>query len=452
MIKTSFNHRVQIIARELFAERFLRQPSELTNRVITGRLKPGMVFFRRFYLSKILIVVLVALLLPSPAAFAGKLDDKKKELQNINAQIEATRDKQGAALKRQAQLNLEIQQSTQKMVQIQIKLNKAQGELNAVIAKKQDTEARLNEARLQLEEKQASLAAAQERLAQKREAFNKRLIGSYKNSKQNVLTVLLSSESLSDFFTRIEFLHMIAEHDGRLVRDMKELTVSIQGEIAQVEAVRKILDEQHTQLIAEKARIDAITNSVIAEQKQLDSEMRRQQQLYAQIEQEKEQLARAEGLLKASSEKVSDEISTLESQRAGRSVKLASIPKDLTALASKTASKYGIPTNIFFALIKQESGWNYRAVSRAGAIGLTQVMPFNVLAMGYDLEEFKNSPADQLEAGARYLSQQYKTFDRWDYALAAYNAGPGAVLRYGGVPPYNETQGYVRNILKMAGQ
>lgn len=118
--------------------------------------------------------------------------------------------------------------------------------------------------------------------------------------------------------------------------------------------------------------------------------------------------------------------------------------------ALETAKKYNIPPKLFFALIQQESGWNYMAVSRAGAVGLTQVMPFNLEAWGYDIEAFKNSPTDQLDVGAKYLSKQYQKFGSWDLALAAYNAGPGAVRRYGGIPPYPETQNYVKRILGMS--
>ncbi|MCL6471208.1 MAG: transglycosylase SLT domain-containing protein [Firmicutes bacterium] len=121
-------------------------------------------------------------------------------------------------------------------------------------------------------------------------------------------------------------------------------------------------------------------------------------------------------------------------------------------LAASVADKYAIPQNLFFALIKQESGWNYKACSRVGALGLTQVMPFNITAMGYDVETFKDSPVLQLELGARILSENFSTFGRWDYALAAYNAGPNAVIKYGGIPPYEETTNYVRSILAMAEQ
>lgn len=111
--------------------------------------------------------------------------------------------------------------------------------------------------------------------------------------------------------------------------------------------------------------------------------------------------------------------------------------------AATVAAKYGIPTPIFQGLVKQESGWNPNATSSAGARGLTQLMPSTAKGLGVNLAD----PLSQLDGGARYLLDQYKTFGNWRLALAAYNAGPNAVKRFGGVPPYAETQAYVRNIL-----
>lgn len=120
----------------------------------------------------------------------------------------------------------------------------------------------------------------------------------------------------------------------------------------------------------------------------------------------------------------------------------------LERLARGVARKYGIPENLFVSLVRHESGFNPRAVSRAGAMGLTQLMPATARALGVE-DPF--DPVQNLEGGARYLRQQYERFGRWDLALAAYNAGPGAVSRYGGIPPYRETQNYVRSVLRGAG-
>jgi soluble lytic murein transglycosylase-like protein len=101
-----------------------------------------------------------------------------------------------------------------------------------------------------------------------------------------------------------------------------------------------------------------------------------------------------------------------------------------------------VPEELFLRLVQQESGWQERAVSPKGAIGLAQLMPGTAALLGVD----PHDPRQNLEGGARYLGDQYRRFGRWDLALAAYNAGPEAVEQYGGIPPYAETQGYVRAI------
>lgn len=112
------------------------------------------------------------------------------------------------------------------------------------------------------------------------------------------------------------------------------------------------------------------------------------------------------------------------------------------ATARGAARRHGIPEDLFLRLISQESGWNDRARSHKGALGLAQLMPGTARALGVD----PRNPAQNLEGGARYLSQQYRKFRSWPLALAAYNAGPGAVEKHGGIPPYKETRGYVRAI------
>ncbi len=112
-------------------------------------------------------------------------------------------------------------------------------------------------------------------------------------------------------------------------------------------------------------------------------------------------------------------------------------------VAKSAARRHGVPEELFLRLVRQESGWNPEAVSHKGAIGLAQLMP----ATARSLRVNPNDPRENLEGGARYLSEQYRRFGSWRLALAAYNAGPEAVERHGGIPPYRETQGYVRAIL-----
>ena len=111
--------------------------------------------------------------------------------------------------------------------------------------------------------------------------------------------------------------------------------------------------------------------------------------------------------------------------------------------ARDAARKHGIPEDLFLRLVTQESGWNPKARSPKGAMGLAQLMPQTARVLNVD----PNDPHQNLEGGARYLAAQYRSFGSWRLALAAYNAGPKAVERHNGIPPYRETQGYVRAIM-----
>ncbi|WP_294613580.1 lytic transglycosylase domain-containing protein [Roseovarius sp.] len=111
-------------------------------------------------------------------------------------------------------------------------------------------------------------------------------------------------------------------------------------------------------------------------------------------------------------------------------------------MAKQAARRHGVPVDLFLRLVQQESGWKAKARSHKGAIGLAQLMPQTARKLGVN----PHDPRQNLEGGARYLATQYKTFGSWRLALAAYNAGPGAVKKYGGVPPYKETRNYVRVI------
>ncbi|WP_111735777.1 lytic transglycosylase domain-containing protein [Roseovarius amoyensis] len=112
------------------------------------------------------------------------------------------------------------------------------------------------------------------------------------------------------------------------------------------------------------------------------------------------------------------------------------------SMARAAAMRHGVPQDLFLRLVQQESGWNPTAKSHKGAIGLAQLMPETASKLGVN----PHDPYENLEGGARYLAQQYRNFRSWRLALAAYNAGPGAVERYGGVPPYQETRNYVKVI------
>jgi hypothetical protein len=147
--------------------------------------------------------------------------------------------------------------------------------------------------------------------------------------------------------------------------------------------------------------------------------------------------------------------------RTGDVVKIQDVPGDITAIrrilpdaagASTTpfdrlfesaGARHGISSDILRAVARAESGFRTDAVSPAGAQGLMQLMPSTARGLGVNPFD----PAQAIDGAAGILAGNLRKFGSLDKALAAYNAGPGAVQRYGGVPPYAETQNYVRRIL-----
>ena len=119
---------------------------------------------------------------------------------------------------------------------------------------------------------------------------------------------------------------------------------------------------------------------------------------------------------------------------------------DISNIVKSTCQKYGVDDKLVMALINQESGFNQNAISKVGAQGLMQLMPATAKSLGVTNAL---DPVQNIEGGVKYLQGLLKQFHgNKILALAAYNAGPNAVKKYNGIPPYKETQNYVKNILK----
>lgn len=114
------------------------------------------------------------------------------------------------------------------------------------------------------------------------------------------------------------------------------------------------------------------------------------------------------------------------------------------ALIARTARTHGVDPALVKAVVAAESNFQIEAVSRVGAQGLMQLMPATAAELGVDAPF---QPLENLKGGVKYLKQMLDRYGDVERALAAYNAGPAAVDRHGGIPPYRETQAYVKRVL-----
>lgn len=117
--------------------------------------------------------------------------------------------------------------------------------------------------------------------------------------------------------------------------------------------------------------------------------------------------------------------------------------KKLNAMINRIAQKHDVDPNLIRAMISVESGFKGDAISQKGAVGYMQLMPATAKDMGVDPHDAEQN----IEGGTMYISKLLDMFGDYELALAAYNAGPGAVIKHNGIPPYKETTEYVKKVM-----
>lgn len=308
-------------------------------------------------------------------------------------------------------------------------LDRAETALRAGAANLQSLTTQTNAARTLLAQRRQEVAAQQAVVAADQRKADQGLLTIDENGSVPFLGVLLGANTFGDFLTRLSMLQKIWAMEIGFLRTAQAAQARLQSlERQQQQEVVHLSDlqtEAAQQVVALQGQQRTAANDKAAE----DAAVRNAQTVVNQLISEKSGLqAKIQAILAA-----------MASGKASWS--------QILGLINQISAQYGISAALVEAVVLQESGGNSKAVSTAGAQGLMQLMPSTAAALGvtnaYD-------PVQNLQGGIKYLVEQLNRFHgNIQLALAAYNAGPGAVEMYGGIPPYTQTQNYVKNIMAL---
>lgn len=308
-------------------------------------------------------------------------------------------------------------------------LTHAETALRAGATLLQSLSGQTKQAQADLVKRQQQVSAAKIIVQQDKHKADLGLLTIDENGSVSFLSVLLGANNFGDFLTRLSMLQKIWAMEMGFLRQARQAQTQLEA-----------LENQQ--------QAEVIHLSTLQQQAAAQVVVLQTQERAAQIAKAAEDAAiqAAEGI-----------VNELLTQKNGLEARIQAI---LNALDSGTASwsqvlqlidqlatQYGISPALVEAVVLQESGGQAHAQSSVGAMGLMQLMPSTAAALGvanaYD-------PAQNLKGGITYLVEMLHEFHgNIQLALAAYNAGPGAVQKYGGIPPYQETQRYVNNIMAM---
>jgi soluble lytic murein transglycosylase-like protein len=325
-------------------------------------------------------------------------------------------------------------------------------ELAAARARAQSLDAQVAQTQADLQATAQQLAATRDRLHAEATLLANQVRLMEEHGSIGYLDVVLGAHSFADFVSRLYMLTQVAEMAGHIV--------------AQIRSQEATEQTQAQQLAAQQARLVALRDQAEAAAAQVQADLTQQQVLMASL---RAQEASEQATIQALSSRIAaltQQIQALLTQYRGGGLTLHQLYNALYPLVQPIGTQFGLPPALIIAVITEESGGNAQAVSRTGAIGLMQVEPGTAAEMGFPVSDLYN-PQENVVIGCTYLHQMLMLFGHTaavnpalaeppgnatsylSAALAAYNAGPGAVEQYGLAGLYAlgwGVQGYVANV------
>jgi soluble lytic murein transglycosylase-like protein len=404
-----------------------------------------------------LSLVLVAVAPPAPAAAdlgrtQGELDAVSRDLEEIVQQLDA--------------IAVEIEEIDRRLGSANADLRRIRDDLATAESGIETAQAQEAEAVARIETAEAQLALLEAEIGLTRERLQGRLVQTFKYGRTTSVDIVMRGTvgalDLHELALTLNTVGRITDDDRGLVSDMEVLAAEQDALIVEQTAARVAAVEARDAATRQRDRVAVLER----EQRQviatIDADRARRQAVFDALEADKEQLAALAAAL-------AEEIRRL--QLANLSVlmpvggvfvgvpewagRLPSRGQPYSALIASAAATQGVDGRLLAALVWSESSFSPSAVSRVGAAGLSQLMPRTAQGLGLRVDsavDQRFDPEMNLNAGARYLREQIVRFGSVELGLAAYNAGPGNVSRYGGIPPFAETQFYVLIVMRRYAQ
>ena len=362
-----------------------------------------------------LLAILVLASGAAPVADAASLTALESELHTVHENL-LSDEAQAASLKQQ-----------------ETTLN---AQLLAVNAQLAQTQQRISSTEVAIKNTQATMGRTTTHLDKTRKAMDKEqkglrgvLLFAEQQGPLGYLSVLLSVHSFSEFVTQVGMMARIASYQRSVVDQLQQEAALISQDLAKLAKSRATLDTQEATLVTQKSQL-----ATVAQQRA---------SVLSQIKRQQGAVAALEANLHIQGQKLWNAIQQLEAELANGKL----TQSQLFSIVQSISAVYGIDPYLIMAVIRQESGGYAKAVSSAGAEGLMQLMPQTAADLGVT-DPF--NPQQNVRGGIAYLAYLLHLFNgNVAWALAGYNAGPGAVEYYHGIPPYPQTQNYVNNILYM---
>jgi len=370
--------------------------------------------WRRWAVAAALVPVLLAST-ALPASAAASLSDLEAQLHSVHVNLVADNQK-AAQLKQQEAVT-------------QSQLDAVDGQLATKQSQIAATQRQIAKTKHLMATTSRRLAATRASLRTQQGGLDAVLLYTQQEGPVGYLAVLLKVATFGEFVTRLGDVIEVAAYERGLVQNLSHDMDLIHAYLGRLARTQAQLAQQDAALLEQRSQL-----AQVADQRR---------QVLAQQQAEQAQVATLQADLQAQGQKLWDAIQQIEAELADGQLTSAQI----LSIVQSISAVYGIDPLLVMAVIREESGGNTHAVSSAGAKGLMQLMPATAAELGVT-DPF--NAEQNVHGGIAYLAYLLKMFNNnVPFALAAYNAGPNAVKQYGGIPPYPETQNYVKNIMYM---